>query len=207
VAVIIPAMRPHRLAPVVQSIQKSTSDYRIIIVATGECAEVARTLPVTIIDDGGGTWPVRINRGVDESTEQFVMTGADDIAFMPGWFESAMIAMHQLPDGSGVIALNDGYNMAGVHFVVNRSYIEKFGVIDEPGKLACESYVHSHVDDEIRSTAKFHERWSFCHDARIEHLHVGRGMAPMDEVYAMGERSMQQGRDIFLSRAHLWSTN
>ena len=56
VAILVPAMRPQNLERLVASIAESTSDYKVVIIATGECAEKARSLsgPITVIDDGGG---------------------------------------------------------------------------------------------------------------------------------------------------------
>ena len=207
VAILLPAMRPQNIAGVVQSIQESTEpgSYHIVVLATGDCAEVARSLPVTLIDDGGGTWPQRINRGYRETTEPYIGTGADDVWFMPGWFEAARIAMNQLPNGSGVVGLNDCYNPIGNHFLLSRDYVETFGgSMNEPGVAVCELYQHQYCDDDLRATAKFHGRWIMAMDAKIDHRHVGRGMAPMDETYSIGAASGGQGLAVFQSRSHLW---
>ncbi len=201
-------MRPHRLAAVVDSIAGSTSDYRIaVIAATGPCADAAKELPVDLIEDSGGTWAQRINKAFAACTEPFFMTGADDLAFRPGWFEAALIALNQIPDG-GVIAVNDLHNLGGVHFIFDRRYLDSIGgVIDQPpGVVCCESYVHSYVDDEIRTTAIYHNRWGgVVRDSVVEHLHCGAGKAPHDAVYAAGEASMSQGHAMYTSRAHLWN--
>ena len=202
VAVLIPLMRPHRIAPVVQSIQESTTDYHIVVIATGECADAARELPVTLLEDDGGTWPKRINRGYELTTEPYVLTAADDLEFRSGWFEAIERAM---PNADGVAAVNDLHNMAGVHFVLGKKYIQEFGCIDAPGTIAHGGYEHSYVDDEIRATAISHDRWlGVITDSVVEHMHVGRGKAPMDEIYRIGEASMSQGYALYTSRAHLW---
>lgn len=206
VGIIIPLMRPHRIAPVVQSIQESTTDYHIIVLATGECAEACKDLPITLIDDGGGTFPQRINRGYRASQEPFITTGADDVAFLSGWFEAAMRTMATLPNGSGVVGINDCYNAIGNHFVIARDYVETLGgVMDEPGVTMCEEYQHQYCDDDLRATAIFHGRWAMSMESRIEHLHVGAGKSEMDAVYAAGEATSAQGRAVFMSRAHLWA--
>ena len=190
ICIIIPAMRPHRIAPVVQSIQDSTNDYHIMVLATGECAEVARTLPVTLIDDGGGTWPARINRGVSESTEPYCFTGADDLSFRPGWFEAALRVMDTIP-GGGLVAVNDLMNRAGVHFLISREYINTVGgsMADPPGVAMHEGLRHAYCDDFARKTAMHHGRWGFAEESVVEHLHCGNGKAPMDETYRLGESS------------------
>lgn len=207
VAVIIPLMRPHRIAPVVQSIADSTSDYRIIVLATGACADACKDLPVTLIDDGGGTFPQRMNRGYGESTEQFLMTGADDLSFRPGWFEAARRVLDQI-EGGGTCATNDLYNSAGTHFIADRRYIQTWGgVMNQPNVFMDESYLHAYCDDSYRKTAQFHGRWGgVVNDCVVEHLHVGAGRAPHDAVYAAGEATMSQGLAMFQSQAHLWAT-
>ena len=121
--------------------------------------------------------------------------------------QKPLLKMNQLIDGSGVVAVNDLLNQAGVHFLIARTYIEKFGgVLDEPPGVVChEGYVHSYVDDEIRSTAKFHDRWAYANDAIVEHMHPGVGKSETDETYRIGENSMPQGRELYASRAHLWA--
>ncbi len=206
VAILIPLMRPQNLASVVDSISASTDDYHVVVMAaTGPCADAARSLPVTLVEDDGGTWPQRINRGYKATTEPFICTGADDTWFMPGWFEAALIAMNALPNGSGVVGLNDCYNPVGNHFLMARDYVETLGgVMNEPGVAVCELYEHQYCDDDIRATANFHGRWAMAMDAKIDHRHVGRGMAPMDEIYQIGEATAAQGYAIFHGRAHLW---
>ena len=200
IAVLIPLMRPHRIASVVRSIAESTeaSDYRIIVIATGECADAARELPVTLLEDNGGTWPQRINAGYKVSTEPMIFAAADDLEFHPGWFEAAMRSMSEMND-CGVVAVNDLMNRAGVHLIFSRSYIETVGAaMGEPlGTVICESVQHAYSDDFARRTAMHHERWRFCNDSVVEHLHCGLGKAPSDEVYTLGESSMAQGYAMY----------
>lgn len=206
VAVLIPLMRAHRIAEVVQGIIETTPDPHIVVIATGECADAARALNVTLIEDNGGTWAQRINAGYKFTNEPYILTAADDLSFHANWFEPMQRALDAI-DGGGVVAVNDRYNMAGVHFGISRSYIESIGgVIDEPpGVVCCESYRHAFVDDELRATAQYRERWGgVVKDSVVEHVHWGTGRAPSDAVYDIGAASMGPGLAIFRSRAHLW---
>ena len=203
VAVLIPLMRPHRIAGLVQNIRETTPDCHIVVIATGECAEASRHLGVSLIEDSGGTWAQRINAGFTVTTEPYIFTGADDLLFHSGWIEAAMEVMKTL---DGVLAVNDLYNTAGVHYLMARSYIDTLGgCVGEPGVVCHEGYRHSYVDDEIRATAQFHERWGgVVQNSVVEHMHPGAGKSSLDEIYAMGEASMDQGKVLFASRAHLW---
>lgn len=205
VCIIIPAMRPHRLEPVVRSIQESTESYRICVVGTGECAEVARSLPVTLIDDSGGTWPQRINRAYAQSDESYIFAGADDLSFRPGWFEAAMRSMNEMDD-CGVVAVNDLMNRAGVHLLFARSYIETIGAAmgDPLGTVICEKFQHAYCDDFARKTAMHHGRWRFSETSVVEHLHCGVGKSPSDDIYRLGESTMASGLATFQSLAHLF---
>jgi hypothetical protein len=206
VAILIPLMRPHKIGPLIENIAATTTDYRIIVIANGACADAVRELPVTLLEDEGGSWPERINRGYKITTEAepYFFTAADDLWFRDHWFEEAMKVM---ADVDGVVAVNDLHNPNGVHFLISRHYIEtKGGVIDEmPGMVACEKYRHAYVDDELRATAKMRKRWGYAEDYIVEHMHVGAMKAPDDDIYQVGLQSMSQGLGVFQSRSKLWT--
>ena len=201
--------RPHRIEPLLQSIVEATDvPHRVIFGCSDQATvdELDRLGAWYVRDAGGdeGTWPKRINRLYHEVNEPYILCAADDLAFRPGWFQAAMIVMNRV---DGVVAVNDLMNMAGVHLLLSRNYIETLGgCIGEPGVVCHQGYYHSYVDDEMRATAMFHGRWGFAQDSVVEHLHPGTGKAPSDETYRIGEASMTQGHQVFMSRAHLWQT-
>lgn len=196
-------MRPHRIAGLVQNIRETTPDPHIVVIATGECADASRDLNVTLLEDDGGTWPQRINAGYRVTTEPYIFTAADDLLFHAQWFPP--ILREQEAMGGGVTATNDLYNLNGVHFVIARSYIETFGAsADGPGTVMCDAYAHQFCDDECRAVAKKHGKWMVVQDSVVEHLHVGAGKSPMDDVYRLGESTGNQDSAVFHSRAHLW---
>jgi glycosyltransferase involved in cell wall biosynthesis len=203
VAIVIPLMRPHRIKPVVDSIAETTEDYRIVVVATGKCADAARDLPVMLVEDEGGTYPVRINKGFAATDERYVMLAADDLRFYPGWFEAVMRAMEPI---DGVVAVNDLHNPAGVHFATSRTYVDTFGGTGDniPGVVLCEQYTHCWCDDEFRNVAGHRGRFAYANDAIVEHLHVGNHKAPDDAVYQMGAAAMSHDLAVYTSRQHLW---
>lgn len=203
VAVFIPLMRPNKIAPLVQNIAECTDvPHNIVVIATGECADAARDLNVTLIEDEGGTYPVRINRAFRETNEPHFLCAADDLWFRPGWYQAVMRVMEGI---HGVVAVNDLMNSAGVHFFVERAFVNTLGgCIGEPGIVFHEGYLHSYCDDEFRATAKFHGRWGYAQEAVIEHCHPGVGKSQSDETYRVGEASMTQGRELLHSRSHLW---
>ena len=212
VAILVPVLnRPHRVAPLIESIEESTdAPHRTIFAASDQPTidELDRLGADYITDDGGndGTYPKRINRLFNATTESYVFTGADDLAFRANWFENAMRVMETLIHNSGVVAINDLHNMAGTHFLISRGYINEFGgSADCVGQVLCEAYLHTYCDDELRAVAKSRDRFAFAQQSIVEHLHVGAGKSPMDETYRIGEATMSQGFEVFQSRGHLWN--
>lgn len=212
VAILVPILnRPHRIIPLLESIEAATPQPHEVIFAASDAESIDVLDKIDaryITDEGGdeGSWPKRINRLYQETQAPYIFTGADDLNFRPGWFEAAVRTMMQFPNESGVVAVTDLMNNAGVHFLISRRYIQEFGASgDGPGTLMHEGYRHQYTDDECRAVAKHHGRWAISPDAVVEHLHVGAGKAPMDDTYRIGEATGSQGRELFASRAHLWT--
>jgi hypothetical protein len=211
-AILVPILnRPHRIIPLLESIEASTDVAHEVIFAASDEASIDVLDKIGaryITDEGGteGTWAKRINQLYKETNAPYIFTGADDLAFNAGWFQAAMIEMNRM-QGGGVVAVNDLHNRAGVHFLMSREYIETFGgaMGYPPGTVACPEYLHQYTDDDIRSCAKFHDRWAFANDSIVEHLHTGAGKAPMDETYRIGEATAAQGREVYMGRGHLWA--
>lgn len=196
-AILIPLMRPHRIAPLVENIQETTEPCNIVVIATGECADAARDLPVTLIEDEGGTYPIRINRAFHETTEPYLFLGADDLVHEPQWFENAMRVMEQ---GYSVVATNDRYNAAGVHFLVERGYINSFGGYrDGQGDVLYPKLAHCYCDDALRETAKHRGKFAHATDAFVAHRRESG-----DPIYELGGASMSSDHDIYVGNPDLW---
>ena len=126
-------------------------------------------------DAGPGDWARKINLGYSLTNEEFILLGATDLRFHPGWDEIALYAAATA--NAGVIGTNDLGNatvMRGhhsTHPLVRRSYIEVCGTIDEPDKVVHEGYQHQWVDTELCETAKARGEWAFARDSHVEHMH------------------------------------
>ena len=170
--------------------------------------EQARDFVQVGLDQGGGNYAEKINRGVDLTSEPLLFLGADDLDFRSGWLEAALA---RLADGIGVVGTNDLCNprvIAGehsTHSLVTREYAA-LGTIDEPGKLLHEGYPHEFVDDEFVETAKFRGAYAHAGDAIVEHLHPMAGKAPTDALYSAQRRRMCKGRPIYAKRRSLWTS-
>lgn len=147
-----------------------------------------------------------INTGVLETAEPYVFAGADDLNFMPGWFE---LAVDLMTDTIKVVGTNDMANpevLAGshaTHFLVERNYAFN-GVIDDPGIMLFEGYDHNWTDKEFVMTAQKRGVYAHCHEAIVEHQHWAWNKASIDETYNRGIRSEPTDRDTYMGRQRLW---
>jgi hypothetical protein len=90
------------------------------------------------------------------------------------------------------------------HSLVSRAYADRFGTIDEQGKILHEGYPHEYVDDELIGTAKRRRAWAFAQNSYVEHLHPLWGKASMDPLYANIQARTNAGTALFVKRRRLW---
>jgi hypothetical protein len=223
VAILIPVLRrPHRARPVAESALEATPNARVYFVATeGDTDEIAAIGEVqaefgpskirfdVIPPNRYGDYAHKINHGYRNTHEEYMLFGADDLHFHPGWFETAVAHMS---DEVAVVGTNDLANkrvLAGEHSthpLVARWYIDQAGTVDENGKALHEGYLHEFVDDEFIETAKAREVFVAEPGSIIEHLHPAVGKAPVDDLYRAEPRRMTQGRILFHRRRPLWTS-
>jgi len=236
VAVLVPVLnRPHRVRPIVDSVAAATDvPWTILFLASpGKRQELAAIhqvldLPVpegcavdaVVMDDppGIGDYARKINRGVAETDEPYLLFGADDLSFHPGWFDAALAPMNATV---GVVGTNDlgpwrpdspsrdavAAGEHATHCLVARWYTS-LGLIDdpphEPTGVLNPAYPHEFVDDEFTGTARHRDAWAYAVDSHVEHLHPRFGKAPNDASYMASGRRIPAGRKLYRSRAHLW---
>jgi hypothetical protein len=212
--VLVPMLgRAHMVAPLLESL-RATCTARALFVCTPGDRDVLRTLAamgaehITVTYRPAGDYARKINAGYDATNEPLLFLGACDLKFHPGWLDAARAA---LTPGIGVVGTNDLGSprvMAGehsTHSLVTRSYVDKWGTIDEPGKVLHEGYAHEYVDDELVGTAKHRGAWAFAPDARVEHLHPNWGKGTMDPLYLQQQRRMRVSRQLYRTRRLLWT--
>lgn len=218
VVVIVPVLRrPHRAALVAASLEAATPGgaARLLFVATeddiAEIEAVKATGADLMILPGNhdqGQYSKKINYGYQQSTEPLLFLGADDLDFHPGWLAAARA---HLTDTIAVVGTNDLGNprvMRGehaTHFLVARWYADRYGTIDRPRQVLHEGYWHETCDDELVATARHRGAWSFAMDSHVEHLHPHwHPEVPSDELYDKQHIRMVFGRQVYLSRRHMW---
>lgn len=216
VVIVVPVLaRPHRVAPLIASVERATKDYRLLFVAnesdTAEIEELQHCrADHIVVPDSRISWACKINDGFRATTEEWIFTGADDLHFHPDWFPRAL---RWAEDGYHVIGTNDICNprvMTGehaTHALFRRSYVEQFGTIERPGLVMHEEYRHDHADDEAIGTAKARGVYVHAFDSIVEHLHPMRGKSEDDDTYRLGRKFSQAGRQLFRKRSPLWANH
>ncbi|MBK6887023.1 MAG: hypothetical protein IPH03_11765 [Tetrasphaera sp.] len=85
--------------------------------------------------------------------------------------------MAKIKAGYKVVGTNDLGNRStatgrlSTHTLVERTYVDRHGTIDEPGVLCHEGYWHEYVDNELIGTAKHRGVYGHARQAHVEHLH------------------------------------
>lgn len=214
VLIVVPVLdRPHRVGPLLESIEAATPEpHRVLFACTaGMDAELAAVRDAGAdyfaIPHQRGDYARKINHAISaESDEPLIFCAADDLHFHEGWLPAATA---KLTEEVGVVGTNDLGNrrvMKGrhaTHSLVTRDYAEQ-GLIDGRPGLLCEMYWHEYVDDELVATAKHRNAWSFAADSIVEHLHPDWGKAPMDDSYAQQKERMRVGFRTYQRRSRLW---
>lgn len=214
--IIVPVLgRPHRVAPLLASIANGTPEpHRVLFMATaGDGDELDAIVSagadhMVIAPNHRGDYQKKINHAYRSTREPWLFLAADDLEFHPGWLSSALALMAD--ESIGVVGTNDLGNQRTIdgthatHSLVRRSYIDRFGAIDQPGIILHEGYPHEWCDDEFVQTAQHRGAYAHAHDSIVEHLHPLWGKADTDELYDAHAARMKLGRKIFWRRSPLW---
>lgn len=198
VDVVIPLMRPERLAAVVHSLGGDPR-VKVCVVASVECPTVP-DVDFEVALDGGGTWAQRINLAYYRLGAPYLFTGADDIRFHEGWLDAALAVMRRV---EGVVVVDDLHNPFGTMALVSREYVEEYGTIDGDG-VVHEGYRHNYVDNELFETARYWGKLAYAPESVVEHLHPNAGKGDDDEVYRLGISSLAEDRALYDRRRLLW---
>lgn len=211
--ILVPMLgRPHRVDPLLDSIEEATPAARVLFLTTPCDTAVTDAIDrrgaerLEVAYRSRGDYARKINAGHQRTTEPLLFLAACDLHFHRGWFEACLQVMSA---GVGVVGTNDLTNrrtMSGAHSthsLVARWYAD-LGLIDGTPGVLHEGYPHEFVDDELVGTAKHRGAWAHAVDAHVEHLHPMGGKAPMDDLYAAQRDRMARGRREFARRRRLW---
>lgn len=220
VVVLIPMLgRPTSVGPLLASLRESLDDgqkARPVFLVSQSDREVGIAVRTYRADHLVCKWrpdradfALKVNYGYRETTEEFLMLGASDLVFQPGWLTAAL-DIFETRD-VGVVGTNDlsprgRRGRHATHPVVCRGYIEMWGgTCDATGDIYCELYDHQYVDDELRETASARGCWAFATNSIVEHRHPNWGNAEMDATYEKALRSTVEDRQLFQSRRRKWN--
>jgi len=213
--VLVPMLgRPHRVAPLVDSLTATVPGARVLFctspgdTAVHEAIAAAGHPRIEVPYTQRGDYARKINCGYRATEEPYIFCAADDLHFHPGWFEAAAAA---LTPGIGVVGTNDLGSprvMAGqhsTHSLVTRAYADGWGTIDQPGHILHEGYWHEFVDDELVATAQRRGAFAMALDSWVEHLHPNWGKGTTDGLYMQQRLRMHDGRRLYRHRSRLWT--
>ncbi len=216
IVIVVPVLgRPQNAQPLVDSIRAATTvEYEVVFVASrDDDAEFAacEATGCRVLPNGrlprAGDWAKKINALYKLHKAPFLLLGADDLRFHPGWDTAALELAVQ---GYGVVGTNDlgnGTVMRGdhsTHPLVSRHYIDACGTVDECGKVVHEGYTHNFVDVELVETAKARGAWAFAADSHVEHRHHLWGKGEDDATYRLGREHYAEDHRLLASRRKLW---
>jgi hypothetical protein len=207
--ILIPVLgRPHRVKPVLESATAATPCADVLFIADPDDTDELEVLTCEGADfiAPGGTYAEKINQAVREVTSPLVFTGADDLTFIPGWFEKAKAHMS---DEIRVVGITDQVterNRLGhhaPHFLMCRDYALIPTISGGRGPF-CEEYRHCWVDNEFIATAEQRGVIHIATDSQVHHHHFFDGSAEMDATYEKGQSFYRLDRRTFRRRRKLW---
>lgn len=211
--ILVPMLgRAHTIAPLIDSVQKSTPGAHLLWLCTDGDAEVLADLQgrkadlMTFRPRTSGDYAHKINAGIRATTEPLILMGACDIAPQPGWFEAATAKLSAVVQ---VVGTNDGGNPRtakghSTHTLMTREYAGRPTINGEPGPLY-EGYSHEYVDDELVGTARQRGAYAHAPDAMVTHLHPMWGKAEWDDSYRAQQERMRASAGRFRARRVLWT--
>lgn len=220
VTVLVPVLaRPHRVAPLLASLKASATPAvgpelsALFLCSPGDDLEIAAVKragqePMVVPWQAGhADWSRKLDFALDFVRSEWVLFGADDLHFHPGWATEALAVAYATR--ACVVGTNDVGNrrvMAGrhsTHPLVHIAYRE-CGLIDRPGSILNADYGHCFADDELVQTAMYRQTWAFAKDAVVAHLHPDWGKGQQDATYEKGQSTFQEDRALYERRKALW---
>lgn len=212
--ILIPVLgRPELIDPLIESIYATAPDVSILFLTNPADEEGTNAVVKSgeryarIHRKPKGDYARKINHGYKVTKEPVLFMGATDLNFHEGWLEAGL---SMIGDGIHAVGTNDLGNprvMLGqhsTHSFVTREYVDKFGVIDNPGKILYEGYIHEYCDDEFVQTAQARNAYKFCMESVVEHMHPLWGKAEWDDSYLETDDRVRAGYRIFRKRVPLW---
>jgi glycosyltransferase involved in cell wall biosynthesis len=139
------------------------------------------------------------NEGLRLSTGDVIMPGNDDLVWRDGWLTEALAVLETLPDGDGVVGLNDLCPIPrnfSAFFIATRRWLAR----ENGGVLFCPHYHHNFPDPEVCARAIASGRYVVAEKAVVEHHHPVWGTAEMDATYRAGAAHFAEDQALYEMR-------
>jgi len=193
VSIILPVIRPDRVWRCVVAIKANAGvdDYEI----------------VTDVDEERIGCPKMVKQLVAKSIGDLVCFLGDDTIPQPDFLLNALAAMQDLPDGWGLVGLNDEHqngNKLATHWLADKRLLP---LLD--GEFFHTGYKHTRCDRELTIRCQQMGRYTWAKDAVIKHEHPVFGSAIVDEDYerVYSEEYIEHDKWLFRRRSqNNWRT-
>jgi hypothetical protein len=144
--------------------------------------------------------PRMVGKLVGRSRGQMVVFLGDDVIVQPGWLTEALKAMALLPDGWGLVGLNDQFNgpQLATHWMADKRLLPLVG-----GEFFHTGYRHCFSDNELVCRCIELGRYIWAREARIEHDHPmlrGEPLEGTDYEFPYCEKNFLHDQDLFFRR-------
>lgn len=114
--------------------------------------------------------PRMVKRLVDKTSHDWVMFLGDDTIPQPGMVAEAFAAAEEkLPDGWGLVGINDGHNegsLLATHWMAHKNLLQMLG-----GEFFHTGYRHGYCDHELTARCAAAERYVYAAAAKLIHDH------------------------------------
>lgn len=197
IAVIIPTYkRPQKLLSLIDNFEKNSTQAQLyFVVHPGDTPTIQELNKIQLnmannftILNCSGEYVECINYAYQNTQEEFIFCGADDILFSSNWDQKLLEVMKN--DKINVTGGVDDWpcSHSGVHIshpMFRRSYCETLGASWGGGtkEIYFSGYKHYQCDIETENMALNRECLAVCNDCFIDHVHFCNGKASHDYTY------------------------
>ena len=193
ISIIVPFIRPERIKELVATITLNAGifDYEI------EIEEDIERIGC----------PKMVKRLVEKSNGNLICFLGDDVIPQPDFLKNALKAMQTLPDGWGLVGLNDQHqngNKLATHWLADKRLLPLLG-----GEFFHTGYFHTKCDRELTLRCQQAGRYVWAKDAIIEHRHPSFCHVPADEDYkrVYSKEYLEHDKRLFWARSqNNWKT-
>lgn len=173
------------------------------------CMRSGEDVRVVSWDPAHADYPKKMNAAFRETSNPWMLLGADDISFEKGWDTEALHVAERT--SAAVVGTNDVAHpdvrrgLTSTHPLVSRRYVTEYGgSLDGPGVLIHEGYDHNYCERELVGLAQSRQMWAFARKSIVRHRHPCWGTAPIDDTYRKPQASIGLDHQLFLTRSNLW---